>query len=97
MGRFWAGFFIAAWAEEELADRVDEFSKQEVGPTPSYAVLDLYGNYRFNDVFNLRAGVNNLFDETYAEHVSRSNLMDPFAVRVNEPGRTFWLRADATF
>ena len=78
-------------------DRVDQYSKQEVGPTPSYAVLDLYGNYRINDVFNLRAGVNNMFDETYAEHVSRSNLMDPFAVRVNEPGRTFWLRADATF
>jgi iron complex outermembrane receptor protein len=78
-------------------DRVDQYSKQEVGPTPSYAVLDLYGNYRINDVFNLRAGVNNMFDETYAEHVGRSNLMDPFAVRVNEPGRTFWLRADATF
>jgi iron complex outermembrane receptor protein len=102
-GRLSLDYSIARWgaggrlrfAAEQ--DHIDEFSKQEVGPTPSYAVLDLYGNYRLNDVFNLRAGVNNIFDETYAEHVSRSNLLDPFAVRVNEPGRTLWLRVDATF
>jgi iron complex outermembrane receptor protein len=92
--RWGAGGRVRFAAEQ---DRVDEFSKQEVGPTPSYAVLDLYGNYRMNDIFNLRAGVNNVFDKTYAEHISRSNLMDPFAVRVNEPGRTLWLRLDATF
>ena len=92
--RWGAGGRVRFAAEQ---DRIDEFSKQEVGETPSYAVLDLYGNYRFNDAFNFRLGVDNAFDETYAEHVSRSNLMDPFAVRVNEPGRTFWARLDATF
>ena len=102
-GRVALDYAVAKWgaggrvrfAAEQ--DRIDEFSKQEVGETPSYAVLDFYGNYRFNDIFNMRAGVNNALDETYAEHVSRSNLMDPFAVRVNEPGRTFWLRVDASF
>jgi len=94
VSRWGAGGRIRFAAEQ---DRIDEFSKQEVGETPSYAVLDLYGNYRFNDAFNMRLGVDNAFDETYAEHVSRSNLMDPFAVRVNEPGRTFWARLDATF
>jgi iron complex outermembrane receptor protein len=94
VSRWGAGGRIRFAAEQ---DRVDEFSKQEVGPTPSYAVLDLYGNYRFNDAFNMRLGVDNAFDETYAEHVNRANLMDPFAIRVNEPGRTFWARLDATF
>ncbi len=94
VSRWGAGGRIRFAAEQ---DRIDELSKQEVGETDSYAVLDLYGNYRFNDNFNFRAGVDNTFDATYAEHVSRSNLMDPFAVRVNEPGRTFWARLDATF
>ncbi len=78
-------------------DRIDPFSKQEVGATPGWQALDLYGNYQINDSFSLRAGVDNVLDETYAEHASRSNLLDPFAVRVNEPGRTFWLKATAEF
>lgn len=78
-------------------DRIDEFSKQEVGETPGWQVLDVYGNYQINDTFSLRAGIDNLLDETYAEHASRSNLLDPFAIKVNEPGRTIWLKATAEF
>lgn len=37
-----------------------------------------------------RAGIDNLFDRSYAEHLNRANL-DPFnpdPVQVNEPGRS---------
>ena len=78
-------------------DRIDTYSKQEVGETPAWQVLDLYGNIQINDTFSLRAGIDNLLDETYAEHASRSNLMDPNAIKVNEPGRTIWLKATAEF
>lgn len=78
-------------------DRIDELSKQEVGETDSWTAVDLYGNYPINDTFNLRAGIDNVFDETYAEHASRSNLMDPEAIKVNEPGRNVWLKLDAEF
>ena len=78
-------------------DRIDPFSKQEVGETPGWQALDLYGNYQISDIFSLRAGVDNVLDETYAEHASRSNLLDPYAIKVNEPGRTFWLKATAEF
>lgn len=78
-------------------DRIDELSKQEVGETAGWSALDLYGNYYINDTFSLRLGVDNVFDKTYAEHISRANLMDPFAVRVNEPGRTAWLKLTAQF
>ena len=39
----------------------------------------------------------NLLDKTYANHLSRSNSFDPETVQVNEPGRSFFLRAHATF
>jgi len=41
------------------------------------------------------AGVDNLFDRTYAEHLSRGGSMISGFVqttRVNEPGRTLWLK-----
>ncbi len=78
-------------------DRIDTLSRQEVGETAGWATLDLYGNLEINQTFSLRAGVDNLFDKTYAEHASRANLMDLDAVRVNEPGRTAWLKVTAEF
>ena len=78
-------------------DRIDNLSKQEVGETAGWAVLDVYGDYRFGDTFSLRIGVDNLLDKTYAEHSSRSNLLDPVAIKVNEPGRAVWLKVTAEF
>ncbi|HIP68629.1 MAG TPA: TonB-dependent copper receptor [Chromatiales bacterium] len=78
-------------------DRIDDLSKQEVGETAGWAVLDVYGNYRFNNTFSLRVGADNLLDKTYAEHSSRSNLLDPVAIKVNEPGRVVWLKMTAEF
>jgi iron complex outermembrane receptor protein len=45
-------------------------------------------------------GVDNLFDKTYAEHLSRGGAMVSGFVqttRVNEPGRLLWLKASTTF
>jgi len=59
----------------------------------SWVSVDFKLRYELNKDWQLSVGVNNLFDETYAYHVSRANL-DPFnpeAVQVNEPGRQFWL------
>jgi iron complex outermembrane receptor protein len=42
-------------------------------------------------------GIDNLLDETYAEHLSRAGAMVPGYVqsqRVNEPGETVWLKVD---
>ncbi len=78
-------------------DRIDTLSKQEVGETAGWAVLDLYGDLQLGEIFSLRAGVDNVLDKTYAEHASRSNLMDPVAIKVNEPGRVMWVKLTAEF
>ncbi len=77
--------------------RIDLLSKQEVGETAGFGTLDLYSNYQIDQMFSLRFGIDNLLNKTYAQHISRSNLMDMQAIKVNEPGRNIWLRINAEF
>ncbi len=78
-------------------NRIDTLSKQEVGTTPGHGTLDFYANYDINNTFSLRMGVDNVLDKTYAKHASRANLLDPVAIKVNEPGRTVWAKLTAEF
>lgn len=71
---------------------------QDLGPAGGFAVISLNGGYRWSKTTRIAFGVDNLFDKTYAEALSRSG--DAVAiqgydrtVRVNEPGRGFWLKA----
>ena len=77
--------------------RIDTLSKQEVGETAGYGVLDLYGNHKLNKKLDVRYGIDNVLDTNYAEHSSRSNLLNNNAIKVNEPGRTAWLKVVAEF
>jgi iron complex outermembrane receptor protein len=40
--------------------------------TPSFALLDVKVGYKLSDKLQVNAGVNNLFDENYYEHLNRS-------------------------
>src|SRR5690606_30719238 len=41
-----------------------------LGPSPGFAVFSLNGGYRFNERMQLTAGIDNLFDRTYSEHLN---------------------------
>ena len=92
------GLRMRAALRQSRADiEVNNNSGVDVGETASYAVVDLYGEiYSFQPV-SISLGITNLLDKTYANHLSRSNSFDPETVQVNEPGRSFFLRAHATF
>ncbi len=96
-----AGALVRAVASQ---DRVDEgrgnIIGTDVGPTPGFAVLSLHAGYRASRQVKFTAGVDNLLDKTYAEHVSRAGAdVAGFeqTTRVNEPGRTYWVKASARF
>jgi len=85
-------------------DRVDpgrgNIAGQDIGPTSGFAVFSVNGAYRWSRDLSLTAGVDNLFDREYAEHLSRAGAMVPGYVQttqVNEPGRTLWVRAQGRF
>ncbi len=78
--------------------RVDTVSPSlEIGKTGGWAVVDLYGSYNINKTFSLKYGVDNLLDHTYAEHASRSDLFALTPTKVNEPGRSVWLKLTTSF
>ncbi|MBW4935314.1 TonB-dependent receptor [Marinobacter sp. F4206] len=84
------------WLVARRQDRVDLASGLDAGTSPGYGVLNLSGSHPLTGYLTLSWAIDNLFDNTWARHVSRANT-DPFspeAVRVNEPGRT--LRAALT-
>ncbi len=70
---------------------------RDVGETAGYAVLDLRTVVTPAEGFELSAGITNLLDTTYANHLNRSNVFDPVEVRVNEPGRSVFVRGRMTF
>ena len=60
-----------------------------------FGVLSLNGGWKIREGVQLTAGVDNLLDETYAEHISRGGAMlagFTQTERVNEPGRTAWMK-----
>lgn len=100
--RTWsAGLLLRAVAEQ---DRVDigsgNIAGTDIDETPGFAVLSANGGYRMSDGVKLTAGVDNLFDRTYTEHVNRAGAdIAGFEQtdRVNEPGRSYWAKLTARF
>ncbi|MDR2673566.1 MAG: TonB-dependent copper receptor [Opitutaceae bacterium] len=69
-------------------------------PTAGFATLGLNAGWRAAGWLELSAGVDNLFDKTYAEHVNRRGDAlpgYPARLRVTEPGRGLWLKARLRF
>lgn len=102
-GKFSAG---ALW---KVVAKQNRFSKgqgnivgQDIGASAGFGVLSVNAGWKFNKYATLQGGVDNVFNKTYAEFVSRDGVaVDPAAgiktTRVNEPGRTAWLRLQAKF
>lgn len=73
---------------------------QDIAATTGFGTLALNTNYQYSDALQLSAGVDNVLDKTYAEHLSRSGAavsgFDQID-RVNEPGRTLWANLNWRF
>ena len=79
--------------EWQLARRQDRVYLEEDGgldpaTSPGYGVLNLTGSHPLMTNLSLTWAVDNVFDKTWARHVSKDNLSDEGVYRVNEPGRT---------
>ncbi|MCD8522917.1 MAG: TonB-dependent copper receptor [Saccharospirillaceae bacterium] len=94
----------ALWRLVDEQNRVAEGSGnivgQDIGKSGGFNVFSLNAGYRPMDDMLLTAGIDNLFDVTYAEHISRSGAAIPgyeSTTRINEPGRTLWLKMQWAF
>jgi len=76
-------------------------ASQDKGLTPGFGVLALHAGWQVTAEFLLTAGIDNVLDKTYAQHLSKVGGgpagIWPNNQRINEPGRTAWLKAQWKF
>ena len=98
----WSGGLL--WRGIDSQDRVDPHKGnivgQDISATSGVSIFSINAGWQPSKAVLVTAGVDNLFDRTYAEFISRSGALVPGfdqTTRVNEPGRTLWLKAQFTF
>lgn len=96
-GTWSAGALLrAATGQDRIAPGYGNVVGQDLDASPGFATVALNGGYRFNDKLQLTAGVDNVFDRTYSEHLNLAGNADfgypADPVRINEPGRTAWVK-----
>ncbi|WP_267222224.1 TonB-dependent copper receptor [Dyella silvae] len=94
------GLWRIVAAQHRVAVGEGNIVGQDLGPSAGFGVFSLNGGYRINRQATLSAGIDNLFNKTYAEHVNAANVGLVGYVntlRVNEPGRTIWLKLDVKY
>ena len=88
----------AATRQNRVAPDQGNVVARDLGPNAGFATLSLNGAYRISDGLHASIGVDNLFDRAYAEHLNLAGSADfgfpADPVRINEPGRSFWLKLD---
>ena len=106
--RLSAGWEGARWSVGALARAVTRQNRvapgqgnvvaRDLGPSAGFATLALNAGYRISDALQLSAGVDNLFDRAYSEHLNLAGSADfgfpADPVRINEPGRTVWMKVN---
>ena len=73
---------------------------QDLGPAGGFSVYSLNGGWRITPYAQVTAGVDNLFNKTYAEFISRGGSDVPgftTTSRLFEPGRMFWAKLDLKY
>lgn len=98
----WSGGVL--WRAVAAQDRVDpgkgNIVGQDIGPSDSFNVLSVNFGWRPSEQVLLTGGVDNILDQTYAEHISRAGAMVAGfeqTTRVNEPGLTAWIKLQVSF
>jgi iron complex outermembrane receptor protein len=96
LGAWHAGALVRhAARQDRVAVGQGNVVGQDIGASPSFTVVSLNAAVKLAHGVSLSAGIDNLLDRSYAEHLSRGGAMlagYTQTTRVNEPGRTVWLR-----
>ena len=97
----WTTGKLAAGAELQAAatqTRVDLTSSTgiagqglDVRETAGWGVTNLFASYQVQEGIMLEAGIDNVFDKGYSQHLNRGNAFDPTQIQVTEPGRSAWV------
>ncbi len=94
------GLLRAVAAQNRVAVNQGNIAGQDIGASSGFSVFSMNGGWRASKTVQVSAGVDNVFNKTYAEHISRAGAMVSGytqTTRVNEMGRNAWLKANFDF
>jgi iron complex outermembrane receptor protein len=92
----WGTLLRIAAAQNRVNTDQGNVVGRDLGPSAGFTVFSLNAGYRFSERVQLTAGIDNLFDRAYAEHLNlagNSSFGYPAEPeRINEPGCTAWVK-----
>jgi iron complex outermembrane receptor protein len=94
------GLLRGVAAQKRVAVNQGNIAGQDIAVSGGFSVLSLNGGWRANKSVQVTAGVDNMFNKTYAEHISRAGAMVSGytqTTRVNEIGRNVWIKGNFDF
>ncbi|SNZ06803.1 iron complex outermembrane recepter protein [Cohaesibacter gelatinilyticus] len=62
-----------------------------------FATIDAYGGIQIGNRWSVTAGVNNLLNADYQEHITGTHVAAATKTKINAPGRNFFLRSQLNF
>ena len=102
-GERWSGGALLriVAAQDRIAIDQGNVSGRDLGPSSGFATLSVNGGYRFSESVQVSAGIDNLFDRAYSEHLNLAGSADfgypADPVRIAEPGRNLWLKVNLRY
>ena len=91
----------AVSSQERIAINQGTVVGRDFGASAGFATLALNVGYRFNEQVQLTAGIDNVFDRAYSEHLNLAGSADfgypADPLRINEPGRNMWLKLNLAY
>lgn len=87
-------------AQKRVAVNQGNIAGQDIAASSGFSVFSVNGGWRASKAVQVSAGVDNVFNKVYAEHISRAGTMVTGytqTTRVNEPGRNIWVKANFDF
>ncbi len=101
-GPHWSAGATGRWAaaQHRVAPNQGNIAGQDTGASDAFAVASLNAGWSLGRRARVTAGIDNVFDRAFAEHLSRSgSAISGYlqVVRIMEPGRTFWLKLDLQY
>lgn len=75
---------------------------KDLGRTGGFGIFSLNAGWRPSKIVQITGGIDNLFDKAYSENLNKGGaaipgFATPVNVRLNEPGRNLWVKANITF
>jgi len=91
------GVLVRAVSEQDrVALGQGNVAGRDLAPSAGFVTLAFNGGYRLSDNLQITAGVDNVLDKRYSEHLNLAGSADfgypAEPVRINEPGRTAWFK-----